>query len=120
MNNEKLAKEFLLIFRMDITTKEAQPTPEQMEMYMIQWEEWVSGIARKEKLAGGNHLSIEGKVLKPKGQIMDGPYTKNKDSVAGYIIVKAANLDEAAILAKDCPILNGEGTSVEVREIAGM
>jgi len=28
-------------------------------------------------------------------------------------------LDEAVQIAKACPILNGEGTSVEVREVAG-
>lgn len=30
-------KEFVLLFRMDITNAEAQPTPKQMETYMQQW-----------------------------------------------------------------------------------
>jgi hypothetical protein len=111
--------EFLLVFRMDITSKEAQPTPAQLETYMKQWAEWISDIARQDKLAdGGNHLTTEGRVLKGNNVIIDGPYTEKKESIAGYIIIKAINFDEAINHAKACPILLGEGTSVEVREIA--
>jgi hypothetical protein len=110
---------FVLFFRMDITTPEAQPSHEQMENYMKQWDKWISGIAAKKKLAeGGTHLSTKGKVLKPDNQIVDGPYKANKESVAGYIIIKAKTMEEAIEIAKECPILEGEGTSVEVREMA--
>jgi hypothetical protein len=109
-------KEFVFLFRMDITTPEAQPSPEQMQEYLIQWHEWVGGIAMQDKLSGGNHLSTEGKVLKPGDVVMDGPYSERKESIAGYILVKAKDLHEAVAIAMDCPILQGEGTSVEVRE----
>jgi len=116
-----IMNEFVLMFRMDIITKEAQPTPEQMEIYMKQWEEWINDIAIQNKLAdGGNHLSSEGRVLKPNNVITDGPYTEKRESIAGYIIIKATNFDEAVALAKDCPILQGGGTSVEVRKIVAM
>jgi hypothetical protein len=110
--------EFVLIFRMDITTEEAQPTPEQMKRYLEQWGKWISDIATKNKLAnGGNHLSREGRVLKPNNVILYGPHTERNESVAGYIIIKAANFDEAVEIAEDCPILQGKGTSVEVRKV---
>lgn len=112
-------KEFLLIFRMDITTKDAQPTPAQMQVYMTQWMEWINDISAQKRLAdGGNHLLKSGKVLRSKGVINDEPYTVNKESVAGYIIVLAKNIDDAVRIASKCPILQGEGTSVEVRETA--
>ncbi|MBL7777896.1 MAG: hypothetical protein JNK66_06280 [Chitinophagales bacterium] len=38
--------------------------------------------------------------------------------IAGYIIILAKNLDEATKIAKKCPILNGQNTSVEIRETA--
>ncbi len=51
-------KEFVLLFRMNITTKEAQPTNEQMKIYMQKWIEWINYIADKGQLAdGGNHFS---------------------------------------------------------------
>ena len=112
-------KEFLLIFRMDITTKEAQPSPEQMKLYMTQWMEWINDISAQQQLAdGGNHLSPIGKVLRSNNVIADESYTSNKESVAGYIIILAKDIDDAVRIAKKCPILQGEGTSIEVRETA--
>ena len=113
--------EFVLLFRMDILTKEAQPSPEQMIVYLKQWSEWVDGISAKNRLApGGNHLSSKGKVIKPNNVVINGPYVANKESIAGYIIIKAKNMDEAVSIATDCPILQGEGTSVEVRKVDAM
>lgn len=113
-------QQYLLIFRMDITTPGAQPTPEQMEHYMRDWMAWLGDIETKGMLAGGNHLSPAGKVLKPGGNITEGPYTINTESVAGYIVIQAGSEDEALDVARQCPILNGEGTNVELRATAPM
>ncbi len=111
--------EFVLIFRMDITSREARPSPGQMKLYMAQWMEWINDISGQGQLAdGGNHLSENGKVLRPGNVVTDGPYTVNEESVAGYIIILAENINDAVRIAKRCPILQGEGTSVEVREVA--
>jgi hypothetical protein len=109
--------EFVLLFRMDILTKEKQPSPEQLKEYMKQYEDWVGGIAAQNKFSGGKGLSIEGRVLKPNQMITDGPFAEIKESIAGYIIIKAKDFDEAVRLAKDCPMLNGAGNSVEVRKV---
>jgi hypothetical protein len=112
-------KEFVLLFRMDITTQDAQPTAEQMDIYMAQWTEWINYISALGQLAeGGNHLSPNGRVLKPHNILEDGPYVSNKESIAGYIIIYAKDIEDATHIAKKCPILQGEGTSVEVRETA--
>lgn len=112
-------KKFVLLFRMDIANKEAQPTKEQMEIYMQQWMQWINEIADNEQLAdGGNHFSRQGRVLKPNNQIADTPYIADNNSVAGYIIVLADNIDGATRIAEKCPILNGENTTVEIREVA--
>jgi hypothetical protein len=112
--------EFVLFFRMDILSPEAQPTPAQMEIYMNQWQEWIDDIAEQNKLAeGGNHLSVNGTLIGPYGKVTDGPYVVNNESVAGYILIFAKDMDEAVHIAKACPILLGEGTSVEVRKVAG-
>jgi hypothetical protein len=114
-----MMKEFVLLFRMDITNKETQPTKKQMETYMQQWMNWVNEIAENDQLAdGGNHFSRQGRVLKPNNEVVETPHIDNNNSIAGYIIVLAKNLDEATKIAKKCPILNGQNTSVEIREIA--
>jgi len=110
-------EEFVLLFRLDIISKEAQPSPEQLQVYMKQYQDWVGGIAAQNKFIGGTALSKEGKVLKSNQMMTDGPFAEIKESIAGYIMIRAKDLDEAVSLAKDCPILNGEGNSVEVRKI---
>ena len=110
-------KEYGLIFRMDITTKDAQPSVEQMQEYMNSWNEWVKTITDKNQLSEGNHFSREGRVLKKNNQTDKKPYIADKMSVAGYLIIKAKDLDAAVQIAKKCPILDGENTSVEVRQV---
>ena len=104
---------------MDITNQEAQPTKEQMETYMQRWMEWINEISDNDQLAdGGNHFSRQGRVLKPNNVVIETPHIADNNSIAGYIIILADNLDEATIIAKKCPILNGQNTSVEIRETA--
>lgn len=112
-------KEFVLLFRMDITNQEAQPTKKQMEVYMQQWMEWMNEIGDNDQLAnGGNNFSLQGRVLKPNDEVIESPHIADNNSIAGYIIVLAENLEEATKIAKKCPILNGQNTSVEIRETA--
>jgi hypothetical protein len=112
--------EFLILMRLDLITREAQPSPEQMQVYMKQYQDWVGGIAAQNKFIGGKGLSTEGKVLKSNNVLTDGPYAEIKESIAGFIMIRAKDFDEAVSLAKTCPILNGEGNSVEVRKVVSV
>lgn len=113
---KKIMYEFALIFRMDIIT---EPTTEQMEIFMKKWEGWIDDIAAKNKLTDwGKKLSNEGRVIRPNNILTDGPYIEKKESVTGYIIIRASGFDEAVNIAKGCPILQGGGTCVEVRRVA--
>ncbi len=110
--------EYLVIMRLDLITKDAQPSPEQLEGYMKMYHDWVGGIAAQNKFVGGTGLATEGRVIKPNNVITDGPFAEVKESIAGFITIKAKDLDEATDLAKACPILFGTGNSVEVRQIS--
>ncbi|MBV4358953.1 YciI family protein [Pinibacter aurantiacus] len=113
-------KEFLLIFRRDFITKEEQPSPEQIQNMMKPWQDWMGSLAAQNKLASsGNRLASDGRVVKSDKIVTDGPYVEIKEAVGGYIVVKANDLDEAAELAKGCPVLN-IGGNVEVRGLVGM
>jgi len=112
-------KKFVLLFRMDITNEEVQPTQKQLETYLQQWMRWIKEIAANGSLAnGGNHLSRQGRLLKPGNEVVDTPHIADNNSVAGYIIVLADDIDGATKIAKKCPTLNGPNTSVEIRETA--
>lgn len=110
-------EEYLILMRLDLITKEAQPSPEQLQGYMKKYQDWVGSIAAQNKFVGGTGLSKEGKVIKSGNIITDGPFAEIKESIAGFITIKADSFDEAFNFAKACPILNGEGNSVEVRKI---
>ncbi|MGH2664747.1 YciI family protein [Flavobacterium sp.] len=106
--------EFLLIFRRDFTTKEIQPSPEELQQQLRQWQEWFGSLAAQDKLARPlQRWDGQGMIVDPKG-VTNGPYAEIKESIGGLIIVKAKDYDEAAHIAKDCPILI-LGGNVEIR-----
>ena len=111
--------EYLILMRLDLLTKEAQPSPEQMQVYMNMYQDWVETISAQDKFIGGKGLSTEGRVIKS-GVITDGPYAETKESLAGYIMIKAKDFDDAVTIAKKCPILMAGGNSVEVRKVASV
>jgi hypothetical protein len=109
--------EFILIFRHEDGSKIA--SPEQMQIWMKQTMDWIGGIAAQNKFSGGNGLPFEeARVVKHNSVVTNGPFGEIKETIGGYIIVKAASIDEAVEFAKGCPVLQGEGNSVEVRKIA--
>lgn len=110
-------KDYLFAFRSEDYTKASTATAENAAALTQRWMDWVSGIAADGKLASrGNRLHASGKVVKPKGVITDGPYSEIKEALGGFIIVKADSLEEAAEIAKGCPIFE-IGGNVEVREL---
>jgi len=50
--------------------------------------------------------------------VTNGPFGDVKETLGGFIMVKADSIEEAVEFAKGSPVLQGEGNSVEVRKIA--
>lgn len=110
---------FALLFRMNLTDPNRQPSPTEMKRYMADWNAWISGMDAADQLAdGGDHFAPAGRVLSSGNTVEDGPYKADDLSVAGFILVWAADLDHATEIAAQCPILAGAHTSVEIRETA--
>ncbi len=109
--------EFILIFRHEDGNKVA--SPEQIQIWMKQTMDWIGGIAAQNKFIGGNGLRFEdAKVVRYNNVVTNGPFGEIKETIGGYIMVKADSADEAAEFAKGCPVLQGDGNTVEVRKIA--
>jgi hypothetical protein len=106
----------MLIFRHQDGQKVA--SPEQIQIWMKQTMDWIGGIAAQNKYVGGNGLPMDGaKVVGHKNVVTNGPFGDIKETIGGYVVVKAENVDEAVEFAKGCPVLQGEGNTVEVRMI---
>ncbi|MFI5263152.1 MAG: YciI family protein [Candidatus Kapaibacterium sp.] len=109
--------EFILIFRHEDGNKVA--SPDQIQIWMKQTMDWIGGIAAQNKFVLGNGLPFDdAKVVRHKNVVTNGPFGDIKETIGGYIIVKADSVEEAVGFAKGCPVLQGEGNSVEVRKIA--
>jgi hypothetical protein len=110
-------EEFILIFRHEDGHKVA--SPEQIQIWMKQTMDWIGSIAAQNKFSEGNGLPFDDARVVRKGNVVtNGPFGEIKETIGGYIIVKADSVDEAVEFAKGCPVLQGDGNSVEVRKIA--
>jgi len=111
-------KDFIFLFRggLDFATA----SPEQLQTSMMKWKTWMDELGAAGKLAGGERLTQTGAVISgPQKQLTDGPYSEGKEVVGGFLIIKAADLDEAIELSQGCPIYE-VGGSTEIQEIAKM
>ncbi|MBT28659.1 MAG: transcription initiation protein [Thalassobius sp.] len=110
--------EFILIMRHMDGGKVA--SPEQIQAWMKQTMDWLDSIAAQDKLVSrGKGLSFDdSRVVRPNNVVTNGPFGDIKETIGGFIIVRAESVDEAVEFAKGCPVLQGEGNSMEVRKIA--
>lgn len=110
-------EEFILIFRHENAT--GKVSPEQMQAWMKQQMDWVGSIAAQNKFVSGTGLLFDdARVVGHQGVVTNGPFGDIKETLGGYIVVKAESVDEAVAFAKGAPVLQGEGNTVEVRKIA--
>ena len=96
-------------------------SPEQIQQAIQRFSSWARKLREQRRLVAAEKLKDnEGLLLRTRnGQIMvDGPFAETKETIGGYFIVEAGNLDEAVALTKECPALSNGGI-VELREIEG-
>ncbi len=110
---------FMYVFRGGGYASREAPSPTELQQHLAKWTAWTDGL-----LAAGRLATAQALVHPPSGKtvrgrermVTDGPYAESKDLVSGILVVEAASLDEAAELARGCPILELDG-SVEVRPV---
>lgn len=107
-----------MVFRRDYKTKEIQPSPEELQAHLSQWREWFNDLKARDLLARPPQpWESAGKVLKNDKSVTDGPYAEIKESIGGFIVIRAESYDEAVKIAEGSPILKLGGT-VEIRMAA--
>lgn len=110
-------QEYMLIFRHQDGLKVA--SPEQIQVWMKQTMDWIGGIAAQNKFVEGNGLPFDdAKVVHHNKTVTNGPFGEIKETLGGYIVVKADSVEEACEFAKGSPVLQGEGNTVEVRKLS--
>ena len=99
----------------------APGSPELTQQRMQKWVAWMKELGQNGHLKDPGHpLDPHGKVVKGHAKsVTDGPYAETKDVVGGYLVIEAKDLDQAAEIAKGCPIFEAGGM-VEIRPIMKM
>ncbi len=92
---------------------------EEIQQVVTQMKAWFDRLTEQGKAKAGKGLIQEGKILSgKKGRwVADGPFVESKEAIAGFFLLQVDSLDEAVVIAKDCPLLN-HGATVEVRPVA--
>lgn len=110
---------FMCLFRGGGYATPNSLSPTELQAHLAKWGAWTESLKRAGKLVSGTPLTYPpvGKTVTGREKVVtDGPYAESKDLVSGILILEAADLEEAAKEARNCPILEQDG-SVEVRPV---
>ena len=94
-------------------------SPEQIQESIKKYSAWAQKLRGEGKLVSAEKLKDKTgmQLSKKNGQIViDGPFAETKETIGGYFIIEAADMDEALEISKDCPAVT-EGGLVELREV---
>ncbi len=110
---------FVILMREDDNAWSKLPKEEQKAL-LARYQEWVGQLKTKQILHSGEPLSSSARLLrKVSGVIHEEPYTHSQQTLTGFFVIEAENLDEATKIARGCPALI-HGETVEVREVGHM
>ena len=105
---------FLYVFRFATGAPPKPASPEEMQAQYAAWSAWRKKFEKE--VTPGEGLKAGGAVVKG-GDVTDGPYIEAKEVMGSYAFVAASSLAHAIEIAKDCPINQIPGASVEIREL---
>ncbi|MEO1049922.1 MAG: YciI family protein [Bacteroidota bacterium] len=94
-------REYMIILK---GKKPLDYSPEALQKRLEAYREWAQQLG--EQYVTGQRLEQEGAYIKEKNNILtDGPFLESKEIIAGYIIIKAVDLNQAIAVTNDLPLL---------------
>jgi hypothetical protein len=92
-------------------------SPEQTQKVSEDWMAWFKRLNEQGTAVAGHPLGCEGKSVSGKNRtVTDGPFAETKEAIGGYFMLDVATMDEAVVIAQQCPGLP-YGAKVEVRPV---
>lgn len=92
---------FLLLLK---SKKALDYTPEELEKRLREYREWVETIPTH-YISDSRLEKIGAYVSQNKPITTDGPFAELNEVIAGFVIIKASDLDKAAQIAQTSPLL---------------
>ena len=111
-----IVPDYLFLFKGGLPS-DSGLSPEEMQQHIQKWFSWIAALRDKGIYKGGEPLEKGGLIVTSDQTITDGPFAESKELIGGYVMVDVDTLEEAAEIAKECPVLELDGR-VEVRPVA--
>ena len=95
-------------------------SPEELQRKAEKYQAWTEKIAAR-KVSGERLLDEGGRILSQKNgklAIVDGPYADTKEVVGGFMVMRAASMEEAIELTQNAPML--DDWTITIREVDPM
>jgi hypothetical protein len=109
-------EKFMFLIREDLAARE-RLTPEEFDKNIQIMTKWLESLAQSGNYLSSDPLQNAGKYVARDYVLSDGPFIEAKESVSGFFLIAAENLEQAAAIAQSCPhVLNGPMV-IEVRPI---
>lgn len=117
MNKTANTSDYLLLFRGN--TWEKHLSPEELKKVVSDWYAWFQRLAAEGKCLGGLPLLDKGKLISGKQgrTVADGPFAESKETIAGYFHLRVTSEAEAIQIARQCPGLEYDDCTVELRPV---
>jgi hypothetical protein len=112
-------EKFLLLIREDLKRRE-KLTPAEFDYQTQIMTKWVESMAQAGNYLQADPLHNGGAYVGRDYVLSDGPFIEAKESISGFILITAENLEQAASIAQNCPLIAIGVGVVEVRRIMVM
>jgi hypothetical protein len=111
-------EKFLLLIREDI--EKLRLSQQEHSTRIREMTKWVETLGESGNYIGGEPLVTIGRYVSKDNVLSDGPFIEAKESISGYIFIKAENLDQAVSMAQTCPYVMNDTMVIEVRPVMAM
>jgi hypothetical protein len=109
-------KKFIVLFR-EPDGRAIKHSEAEASTHQASWKDWLSNWAQKGKIQGGSGLTLDGRIIKSRGNnITTDLHRNHTEIVGGYLLLNAADFDEAVQIISSCPIYDFGGYA-EIREL---
>jgi hypothetical protein len=112
---------FLFLYRWPADGQQSpsgkKPSPQEMQAIYAQWKGWKDKFEKEiiDSTVGINPAGA--KAVVRGGSVTDGPYVESKEVMGGYNFIETTSFERALEIAKECPLADQPGSSIEIREL---
>ncbi len=107
---------FVILMREDDQAWSKLSKQEQKKL-LTRYRAWVEQLKHAGILHSGEPLGSSARLLRRvAGRIHDEPYTETRQTLTGFFVIEAPDLETATRIARDCPALE-HGETIEVRQV---